>query len=80
VRTALFFYVFILKNKIKIQSDKGPGMAEVEPSLFHEIKKNKFSSIAKFSEEGMNFDIFEQSTVANLRQFVKCIVCFVRVL
>jgi hypothetical protein len=30
-------------------------MAEVEPSLFTEIKKNKFSSISKFSEEGMNF-------------------------
>lgn len=28
-------------------------MVEVEPSLFQEIKKNKFSNIAKFSEEGM---------------------------
>lgn len=28
-------------------------MVDVEPSLFSEIKKNKFSSIAKLSEEGM---------------------------
>jgi hypothetical protein len=30
-------------------------MAEVEPALFNEMKKNKFSSISKFSEEGMIF-------------------------
>ena len=30
-------------------------MADVEPSLYNEIKKNKFSSISKLIEEGKNF-------------------------